>query len=36
MWLRYGLLDDYGRPRTASQIARELGISRGIVQTTEC
>lgn len=33
--LRYGLLDDDERPRTESEIARELGISRNMVRTTE-
>jgi RNA polymerase sigma factor (sigma-70 family) len=33
--LRYGLLDDDERPYTESEIARALGISRAVVQTTE-
>ncbi len=33
--LRYGLLDEDERPHTESEIARALGISRAVVQTTE-
>ncbi len=33
--LRYGLLDDDERPHTTAEIARDLGLSLGVVHTTE-